>query len=109
VPLGGGALGDRGVALSHDAAVQKLVQANHCAGEPKKDHIPDNAGDGTSIDVTTYVGCAGGSEVRSYVVNGGGHAWPGGVPYLPATFIGKTTRNLDGSKVIWEFLSGHSR
>jgi len=38
VALGGGALGDRGVALSHDAAVQKLVQANHCAGEPKKDH-----------------------------------------------------------------------
>ncbi|MGC2766254.1 MAG: PHB depolymerase family esterase [Candidatus Acidiferrum sp.] len=108
VPFGG-ALDDQGVALPHDAAVQKFVQVNHCAGEPKKDHIPGNTGDRTSLDVTTYVGCAGGSEVQSYVVHGAGHAWPGGVPYLPATFVGRTTRNLDGSKVIWEFLSGHSR
>jgi polyhydroxybutyrate depolymerase len=108
VPFGG-APGNRGVALSHDAAVQKLVEVNHCAGEPKKEHVPDHAGDGTSLDVTTYAGCAGGSEVRSYVLNGGGHAWPGGVPYLPATSVGKTTRNLNASKIIWEFLSGHRR
>jgi polyhydroxybutyrate depolymerase len=110
VPLAGGALGRRGgggVVLSHAAALQKFVEANHCAPEPKEENIPDTAKDGTSIDVVTYVGCAGGSEVQGYIVKGGGHTWPGGMQYLPAALIGKTTQDLDGSEVIGEFLSHH--
>lgn len=112
VPFAGGPLGDggaRGVVLSHDAAVQRFVTANRCGESAKTEHIADLAGDGTSIDVTMYGPCADGSEVRGYVVNGGGHTWPGGMQYLPAMFVGKTTRNLDGSEVIWEFLSRHER
>ncbi len=112
VPVAGGELGHGsagGVVLSHDAALERFVAANHCAREPKKEHIADKAGDGTNLDVTTYVSCAGGSEVAGYVVNGGGHTWPGGLQYLPVAFIGKTTQNLDGSNAIWEFLSRHSR
>jgi polyhydroxybutyrate depolymerase len=112
LPLAGGELGRSGaggVMLSHDAAVQKFVETNHCAGEPTKEHIVDKAGDGTSLDVTTHASCAGGSEVTGYVVNGGAHTWPGGVQYVPAAFIGKTPQNLVGSNAIWEFLSRHSR
>jgi len=112
VPLSGGALGRngaRGVVLSHEAAVQRFVQADHCAGKPAKQHVVDKAGDGTTIDVETYDSCDDGSEVRGYVVNGGGHTWPGGMQYLPAMIVGKTTHNLDGSEVIWEFLSSHTR
>jgi len=112
VPFRGGALGPNprgGVVLSHDAAVEKFVALNHCSGEPRKEHIADDAGDGTTLDVTRFLSCAEGSEVGSYVVNGGGHARPGGLPYLPAVFVGKTTGNLDGSTVVWEFLSRHSR
>jgi polyhydroxybutyrate depolymerase len=36
-------------------------------------------------------------------VNGGGHAWPGGMQYLLASVIGKTSKNMDASEVIWEF------
>jgi polyhydroxybutyrate depolymerase len=112
VPFDGGALGkngDRGVVLSHKAAVQKFVEVDHCGAEAKEKHVPDKAGDGTSIDVAMYGPCAGNSEVASYVINGGGHAWPGGIQYLPAMIIGKTTHNLDGSEEIWEFLSRHTR
>jgi polyhydroxybutyrate depolymerase len=112
VPLAGGALGRNGaggVVLSHEAAVRKFVEVDHCAAEPKRQHIPDSARDGTTIDVVSYGACAAGSEVQGYVVNGGGHTWPGGVQYLPAIFIGKTTHNLDGSEAIWEFLSRHER
>lgn len=112
VPLDGGTIersGAGGLILSHEAAVQKFVAVDHCTNAPQKEHIPDKAGDGTSIDVTTYGLCAEGSEVQGYVVNGGGHTWPGGRQYLPAMFIGKTTQNLDGSEVIWEFLSRHTR
>ncbi len=112
VPFAGGPLGRSnagGVVLSHDAAVQTFVETNHCPGEPTKEHIVDKAQDGTSLDVTTHASCAGGSEVVGYVVNGGGHTWPGDMQYLPAALIGKTTQNLDGSSAIWEFLSRHSR
>jgi polyhydroxybutyrate depolymerase len=111
VPIGGGGVGPNssGEVLSHAAAIAKFVELNHCSGKTKKENIPDKAGDGTTLDVTTYSSCAEGSEVQGYVVNGGGHTWPGGAQYLPAAFVGKTTRNIDGSSVIWEFLAKHER
>jgi len=112
VPIQGGALerdAAGGVVLSHANAVQKFVQLNLCSTSPRKDHVADKAGDGTTIDIAIYTGCLAGSEVRSYVVNGGGHTWPDGMQYLPSAIIGKTTHNLDGSEVIWSFLSQHTR
>jgi polyhydroxybutyrate depolymerase len=112
VPIQGGALGHNGAGgqvLSHDATVKKFAELDRCGLEPAKKHIADDAGDGTTVDVQLYSRCAGGNEVRSYVVNGGGHTWPSGMQYLPAAMIGKTTHNLNGSEVIWEFFSQHRR
>ena len=112
VPIGGGTLrrdGSGGSVLSHADAVQKWLALDHCADAPKKDTIADSAGDGTTIILQTFASCALGSEVRSYVVVHGGHTWPGGHQYLPASLIGETTRNLDGSSAIWEFFSHHTR
>ncbi|HEX8872759.1 MAG TPA: hypothetical protein VF758_08340, partial [Candidatus Acidoferrum sp.] len=112
VPLAGGKLGlngSGGTVVSHGEAVEKWVKLDGCAATPVREHIPDNARDGTSVDVAIYTGCADGSEVRDYVVVNGGHAWPGGKQYLPEVLIGKTTRNLDASETIWEFFSKHRR
>ncbi len=112
VPFQGGALGkngDRGEILGHDAAAKKFAALNNCPAEPQRSHIPDSAADGTSIDIFTYTGCAAGTEVRGYTIEGGGHAWPDGVAYLPAAVIGKTSRNLDASETIWEFFAAHLR
>jgi polyhydroxybutyrate depolymerase len=95
--------------LSHNETVKKFVELDRCGLEHKKEHIGDDAGDGTTVDIQLYSGCAGGNEVRSYVVNGGGHTWPSGMQYLPAAMIGKTTHNLNGSEVIWKFFSQHRR
>jgi polyhydroxybutyrate depolymerase len=43
--------------------------------------------------------------VRFYTIDGGGHTWPGGTQYLPASIVGKTTRNLDASQTLWAFVS----
>jgi polyhydroxybutyrate depolymerase len=110
VPLAGGALGRNaagGVVLSHDATVERFAKLDRCGGSPKKGRIENHAGDGTSIDATVYSACADGTEVRDYVVNRGGHAWPGGMQYFPASIIGKTSKNLDASEVSWEFFSLH--
>ena len=112
VPFQGGALGkngDRGEVLSHAATVEKFAVLNRCSGTPQKKQITDDANDGTSIQILDYTGCAAGSEVRGYTIEGGGHAWPGGMQYLPAAMIGKTSHNLDASETIWEFFAAHSR
>jgi polyhydroxybutyrate depolymerase len=111
VPLAGGAIGRNGSGgqvLSHEEAVRKWAALNKCSGAPQRNSIADRAGDGTTIEVETYSLCADGSEVRGDVVVNGGHTWPGGEQYLPAAFIGKTTRNMDGSEAIWTFLSRHA-
>jgi polyhydroxybutyrate depolymerase len=35
--------------------------------------------------------------VALYRIDGGGHTWPGGAPYLPERFIGPVARSLDAS------------
>ncbi len=57
VPIQGGTLGRNGaggVVLSHDAAVAKFVELDHCGADAKREHIPDKAGDGTTIDAVIY-------------------------------------------------------
>jgi polyhydroxybutyrate depolymerase len=112
VPYQGGALGrngSRGQILSHPDAVQKWVALNHCAAQPAKTQIPDEKRDGTSVEVEIYEPCADGTEVRDYTIVEGGHTWPGGLQYLPQMVIGKTTKNMDASEVIWDFFARHSR
>jgi len=108
----GGALGrngERGQILSHELAVRRWVALDRCGTTPHTQHIPDAAGDGTSLDLETFSDCAGGSEVRGYTIQKGGHTWPGGMQYLPEFIIGKTTRNLVASEVLWDFFSHHTR
>jgi polyhydroxybutyrate depolymerase len=45
--------------------------------------------------------------VTGYLVNGGGHAWPGGKPLGGTDEFGVTTRQFDASELIWDFLSRH--
>ena len=44
----------------------------------------------------TYAGCE--APVQWYLVEGGGHTWPGALP-VPA--LGHTTRDIDASELIW--------
>ncbi|MCJ7570055.1 MAG: hypothetical protein MUO58_21295 [Anaerolineales bacterium] len=50
-----------------------------------------------------YSGCRNASEIVFYTIEGGGHAWPGGRP----TFVGKTSRDINASRVMWEFFKDH--
>jgi len=45
-----------------------------------------------------------GPEVVLYEVEGGGHTWPGGAQYLPELVIGRTSRQIDASREIAEFV-----
>jgi len=63
--------------------------------------------DGTRVRHTVFAGCGEGRSVELYTIEGGGHTWPGG----PAAGwrVGRVSRELDATEVIWAFFAGHSR
>jgi poly(3-hydroxybutyrate) depolymerase len=56
-----------------------------------------------------YPGCDGGGDVELYEVVGGGHTWPGGFQHFPEMRVGRTSRDVDASALMWCFLSAHRR
>ena len=48
-----------------------------------------------------------GAEVQFSVIDGLGHAWPGGRRLLPEWVGGPSSDLVDGAATIWRFLSGH--
>jgi polyhydroxybutyrate depolymerase len=61
-----------------------------------------------AADVTrrTYMNCADNAAVVLYTVRAGGHTWPGGGP-LPEWFVGRTTRSIDATSLMWSFFIEH--
>lgn len=98
-----------GEVFSTEATVNFWTTHNRCEGEPMKTQLPDTtAFDGTRVLLATYEGCDGTSRVYLYTVVGGGHTWPGGPQYLPRAIIGRVSRDVDGSAVIWDFFKAHT-
>jgi polyhydroxybutyrate depolymerase len=59
---------------------------------------------GTEVRRCTWSGCADGSTVVFYIIDGGGHTWPGSIPIAS---LGKTTTQIDASATIWRFFQQH--
>lgn len=101
--------GTRGKKLYHfhsvNDTVQAWVKANHCEAEPTVfSMLPSN--DGLQVQRRQYHPKDGGAEVVLYVIDGGGHTWPGR-DVAPA-FLGKCARNLPANQLIWEFFRKYS-
>ncbi|MDP6439097.1 MAG: PHB depolymerase family esterase [Candidatus Brocadiia bacterium] len=112
VPWEGGDIGfswkKLGKVLSTAKTVEFWVRHNGCRRELERTMLQDKApDDATRVTVETYGGGNDGAEVVLYRVEGGGHTWPGGWQYLPERVIGKTSRDIDASEVIWEFFKRH--
>lgn len=73
------------------------AERNGCP--PLPEPLPAN-GDASGV---RYTGCKDTSEIVFYTIEGGGHTWPGGRP----TFVGKTSRDINASQVMWEFFTMH--
>jgi polyhydroxybutyrate depolymerase len=90
--------------------VQFLITRNHAAAEGVSSDLPDtDPADGTRVQHVVHAAGPGGAEVSVYVVQGGGHTWPGGLQYLPERSIGKTCRDIDACDTIWAFFHDHPR
>ncbi len=94
----------RGLVLSSDASMAFWRKANRCAGKPAVRRFDTHPGDGTSVVVDRYAGCAGGKVLERYTVVGGGHLWPGEFPKgLVARISGRPTKEFTATEVILDF------
>lgn len=72
--------------------------------------IPDtNTTDYCTIDRYAYVDADGNTPIVKYIVNNGGHTWPGGTQYSPAYYIGQLCKDAQASELIWAELKDVSK
>lgn len=114
VPWDGGDIGfPGGVTVGRVLPVMDTIRYwaghNGCPSPPAIAMEPDrDPQDGTRVRRETYGPCREGTEVILLAVEGGGHTWPGGLPYLPERLIGRTSRDIDANEVIWNFFKRHA-
>jgi len=97
-----------GEVISVADMIKLWVQRDGCSTEPEVTDLEDkDPNDGTRVRRERHAGKE--AEVVLYTIKGGGHTWPGGKQYLGERIIGKTTRDIDGCQVIWDFFKAHVR
>jgi polyhydroxybutyrate depolymerase len=80
----------------------RVARRNQCKGDPSDARIA------ASVRRLAYTNCAENADVILYTVEGGGHTWPGGMP-LPERMVGRTTREINATRVMWAFFVQHPR
>lgn len=80
--------------------VQTLAIRNGC--ETNAVQLPTRG----SVSGVHYPGGTNHADVVFYTVKGGGHTWPGGKP-MSALIVGKTTADVDATRLMWEFFQQH--
>jgi polyhydroxybutyrate depolymerase len=89
--------------------VHKWASRNGCSSLPVVTYEPDrDRQDGTRVRKEIYSSCREGADVILYMVEGGGHTWPGGYQYLTERKIGKVSTDISANKVILEFFQHHA-
>ena len=56
------------------------------------------------VRLVTYSGCTDSAEVQGYIVDGGGHTWPGSSVERPPEL---TTHDISASELMWKFFQAH--
>lgn len=63
--------------------------------------------DGTTVTREASQGCPDGVEVVLYAVEGGGHTWPGSSADLGEGLVGKSSKDVDASRLLLDFFAAH--
>jgi polyhydroxybutyrate depolymerase len=108
-PDGEGTLGDQataeGAAEDIGPSIPEVAAAwagrNGCEAEPTEEQVAD--------DVTLQAfTCPAGADTQLYVVDGGGHTWPGSdFDDSITNIVGYVTHNIDANELMWAFFQEH--
>lgn len=93
---------DRGSVLSAGKTLEIWAARNRCNGMNETATPDVDPEDGTRVNLRVYSGCA--APLSHYIVEGGGHTWPGRPDrWLMRTFLGRTSQDLDLTAEIERF------
>ena len=92
---------------SVEHSIEAWVKANGCPAKPTITKEPDRTDDGMTVTRKTYGPGGAGSEVILFIIEGGGHTWPGREPRIER--LGKSTRDISANDLLWEFFRKHPR
>jgi polyhydroxybutyrate depolymerase len=100
VPFNGGKVNCCGASVVPPAPTSMAGWAahDHCR-EPEERKLSP------MVTLRQWPGCNPPGDVRFYIVEGGGHTWPGAA--VDATFLGMTTKEINASETLWEFFQAH--
>lgn len=104
---GADAITKLGLSMSAGEMAAWWAKANGCVATPKSEAVPDTANDGTKVTRHSYRNAKGESLVIYYEIDGGGHTWPGG-NFQPEFLLGKTSKDINASELMWEFFHKHT-
>jgi polyhydroxybutyrate depolymerase len=90
---------------SVEETIRTWARIDGCPAKPKITKLPHKADDGTTVQRRTYGPGKDGTEVILFVVNGGGHTWPGRA--WPVPWLGRTTKDISATDLMWEFFKRH--
>ncbi len=101
VPFEGGPGGRLNLAVRGARQNEKDWAAhNGCATVPTVERVA------TDVLRESYSGCKAGADTVLYVVEGGGHTWPGAAD---VPLLGRTTHSIDATSLIWDFFAAHPK
>jgi polyhydroxybutyrate depolymerase len=105
-----GIWGGLGRVLSTEATAAFFAERGGCEPTPRLLPVTDAAPtDGIDIVHRGFRGGAAGCVVELYVLEGGGHVWPGAPPYAPPALIGAATESVDAAELVWSFFAERAR
>jgi polyhydroxybutyrate depolymerase len=81
-------------------AMAEWAGHNGCTGDLVVEQVTDR------VSRESYAGCNG-NDVVLYVIDGGGHTWPGAED--DAGGVGPTTHKISANELIWQFFKDHPK
>ena len=103
VPFAGGRVnccGNPNIPAAADT-MASFARKGGCDPEPEAGRI------GADVELRRFRGCDDGAAVDFFVIEGGGHTWPGAAFDLSSRGLGSTTKDLDATETMWAFFERH--
>lgn len=97
------------VSLSVPDTVRYFVNHNGCGETSQRTDVPQTgASPGVQVIRFDQADCRDGSGLRFYLINGGGHQWPGVNDVLTSPNFGVATMDINAGEEMWDFFSRHT-
>lgn len=97
------------ITLTVQETVSAFARRNHCSLSGESTTFAES-GNSPGTHVIRFIprDCDSGKDVAFFLINGGGHTWPGRAEVMRSDAFGPTNMDINAGEVIWDFFSRHT-